>query len=423
MARRAIIALMVAAGVGFQARCAIADEPDTTHNSILTRPALLDGPGSPKEALRARGIIVDFSVSHFYQGLVAGEGSKDWQFGSKADAVVTFDGGKLGLWQGLYVTVHQEWVWGEDANRQGDGSLLPVNTAMAFPRLGGYERDTSIIVTQAFNPQLSISVGKFNMLDVAAKTPLLGGGGLDTFMHMGIAAPISGVTPPYVVGVSATFKTEPAVFNLFIYDPRNAQDWDVVKSPFSEGTTTSLSVVVPVKVAGLSGSHGVRAVHSSKTGFDLADLPQLLLPPEIAGVAGTKSGYWYLSYSLQQYLYQNPANPQEGWGMFGHVAISDGNPNPIQSSWYTGIGGTSFLPGRSLDRWGIAYFRYNLSDDLLTGLGMLGIDLRDEQGLEAYYNIALTPWLRLTGNVEYIKSFRPDRDDIVFLGLRSQVKF
>jgi porin len=404
---------------------ALADERGGNEavNSIFTRPSLLDGPGSPKEALRTRGIVVDFSVTQFYQGLVSGNGNTAWQYGGKGDAVVTLDGGKLGLWRGLYVTMHQEWVWGEDVNNLGDGSLLPVNTAMAFPRLGGYERDTSIVITQAFNEQLSISVGKFNMLDAAAQTPLIGGGGINTFMHIGLAAPVSGVTPPYIVGTSLTFKTEPAIFNVFIYDPRNAQDMNVVQHPFAEGTTTSLSVTIPTNIAGLTGYQGFRGVHSSKEGLDLASVPQLLLPPEARTAVGTKSGYWYFAYSFQQYLFQNPANPQEGWGVFGQVAVSEGNPNPIQSSWFAGLGGTSFIPGRALDRWGVAYFRYNLSDDLLSGLSTLGVNLRDEQGAEAYYNLAVTPWFRLTANVEYIKPFRPDREDAVFVGLRSQVKF
>jgi porin len=390
--------------------------------SLLTRASLLDGAGGPKEALRARGITVDFSLTQFYQGLVSGNGNKEWQHGSKADAVVTFDGAKVGLWRGLYVAVHQQWVWGEDVNNQGDRSLLPVNTAMALPRLGGYERDTSLVITQIFNEQLSISAGKFNMLDAAAKTPLIGGGGIDTFTHFGLAAPVSGVTPPYIVGTSLTFKTEPAIFNVLIYDPRNSQDWDVVQHPFAEGTTISLSVTIPVKIAGLTGYQGLRGVHSSAQGLDLASVPQLALPPGTGGVLGTKSGYWYFAYSFQQYLFQSSTNPQEGWGVFGQVAVSDGNPNPIQSSWYAGLGGTSFIPGRSLDRWGVAYFRYNLSDELLAGLSTIGIDRRDEQGLEAYYNLAVTPWFRLTGNVEYIKPFRPDREDAIFLGLRTQVK-
>ena len=188
---------------------------------------------------------------------------------------------------------------------------------MGFPRLGGHEQDTSIIVTQAFSEQLSVSVGKFNMLDAASKTPLMGGGGLDTFMNTALAAPISGVTPPYIVGAIGTLKTEPAIFTLMVYDPRNAQDWDVVENPFEEGTTTSLSITVPTKIGGLSGYYGVRGVYSSLDGFNLANLPQLILPPGEAGPAEgalTKDGYWYFSASVQQYLYQDPSNPAVGWG-------------------------------------------------------------------------------------------------------------
>jgi porin len=390
---------------------------------LFSRPALMDGAGTPKEALRARGIVVDGSVTQFYQGLVSGNGNKEWQYGGKGDVIATFDGAQLGLWRGLYVNVHQEWVWGEDVNNQADGSLLPVNAATGFPRLGGYDRDTSLVITQIFNEQFSISAGKFNMLDAAAKTPLIGGGGLDTFTHVGLAAPVSGVTPPYIVGTSLTFKTEPAIFNVLIYDPRSAQDWGVVSNPFAEGTTTSVSVTIPVKLFGLTGYQGLRGVHSSQEGFDLATIPQLFLPPDSDSVLDQTLNYWYFAYSFQQYLYQNPANPQEAWGVFGQVAFSDANPNPIRSSWYAGVGGNSFLPGRSSDRWGIAYFRYNLSDDLLSGLSALGINIRDEHGAEAYYNLAVTPWFRLTANVEYIVPFRPDREDAVFTGLRSQMKF
>jgi porin len=408
--------------VGSEARAEDAGEA-ASMQSLLTRPSLLDGEGSPKEAVRSRGIIADFSLTQFYQGVVSGDGNKDWQYGGKGDAVVTMVGEKLGLWSGFFVTLHQEWLYGNDANTQGDGSLLPVNTALAFPRLGDHERDTSIIVTQNFGEHWSLTAGKFNMLDAASKTPLLGGGGIDTFMNVSLAAPISGVTPPYIVGGSLTLKTEPAIFNLLVYDPRNAQDWDVIEHPFSKGTTTSLSITVPVKIAGLTGYQGVRGVYSSKAGLDLADVPGLLLPPEAQSVLGTKQGYWYFSYSFQQYLFQSPTNPKEGWGVFGQAAISDGNPNPIEWSVLAGIGGSSFLPGRALDRWGVAFFHYGLSRDLVSGLSTLGINIRDEQGVEAYYNFAVTPWFLVTADLQYIEPFRPDRDDAVFMGLRSQVKF
>lgn len=413
-----ILAIMLAS------RAANAQEASPVpSDDFWSRPALLDGAGSVKEALRERGIIIDGSFTQFYQGVVSGDGDKRWQYGGKGDLIATFDGGKLGLWRGLYVNVHQEWLYGEDANTQGDGSLFPLNTALGFPRLGGYERDTSIILTQAFNEAFSISVGKFNMLDAASKTPLIGGGGIDTFMNTGLAAPISGVTPPYIVGAIATLKTQPAIFTLMVYDPRNAQDWDVIEHPFDTGTTTSLSVTIPTQIGGLTGYYGVRGVYSSQTGLDLASIPQLIqLPPQSRTVL-TKEGYWYGSVSAQQYLFQSPTNPAVGWGIFGQVALSDGNPNPLRWSGLGGLGGSSFIPGRENDRWGFGYFHYGFSDELVSGLSKLGIGLRDEAGVEAFYNLALTPWFRLSGDVQWIHPFRPDRDDAVIMAVRTQTKF
>lgn len=390
---------------------------------VWRRSALLDGEGSPKQALRERGIQLDGSLTQFYQGVVSGDGKTDWEYGGKGDVIVTFDGGKLGLWSGLFVNVHQEWLYGEDANSQGDGSLFPLNTAMGFPRLGGYERDTSIVVTQVVTSSLSVSAGKFNMLDGAAKTPLLGGGGIDTFFNTALAAPISGVTPPYLLGTIATLKTQPAVFTFMIYDPRNAQDWDAIERPFDTGTTTSIAATVPTKLLGLTGYYGVRGVYSSKTGLDLASLPELIRLPSQAASIMTKEGYWYGSASAQQFLFQSATNPAVGWGLFGQVSISDGNPNPIRWSAIAGVGGASFVAGRDLDRWGVAYFHYGLSDELVDGLSRLKIDLRDEKGLEAFYNLAVTPWFRVTPNVQLIRPFRPDRDDAVVMAIRTQTKF
>jgi porin len=387
---------------------------------------LLEGSGSPKEELRERGIVVDAWLTQFYQGVVAGDGDREWQYGGKGDLIVTFDGGKIGLWKGLYVNVHQEWLYGEDANNQGDGSLFPVNTAMGFPRLGGYDQDTSIIVTQAFGEHLSVSIGKFNVLDIAAKTPLMGGGGLDTFMNTALAAPISGVTPPYIVGGIATLKTQPAIFTLMVYDPRNAQDWNVVEHPFEEGTTTSLSVTVPTKAVGLTGYYGVRGVYSSLEGLNLDNIPQLILPPADGAAAEadlTRDGYWYVSATMQQYLYQDPNNPAVGWGIFAEAAISDGNPNPLQWHFFGGLAGNSPLPGRETDRWGIGYFYYGVSDDLIEGLGVVGLPIADEQGVEAFYNYFITPWLRLTGDIQWIDTGRDDLTDAVLTAVRLQTRF
>lgn len=428
---RVIAVITSACTICFQEASAQKVSEASRSHSLGSRPSLFDGPGSPKQALREHGIDVEAWLTQFYQGVITGDGDKSWQYGGKGDLIATFDMSKLGLWQGLSVNVHQEWVYGDDANTLGTGAIFPVNTALAFPRSGGRENDTSLIISQTIGERISIAFGKFNMLDAAAKTPLVGGGGLDTFMNLGLAAPASGVTPPYLFGAIATLRTEPASFTLMVYDPRNAQSWDVIKNPFSEGVTTSLSVKVPVTIAGLKGFYGVRGVYSSQEGLDLATIPALIdLPPASESILSRK-GYWYLSASVQQYLYHSPDNPEVGWGFFGEAAISDGNPNPLEWHFLVGLAGQGPFPGREQDRWGIGYFKYGLSRDLINGLAIIGSAIGNdpsffigaEQGIELFYNMFLTPWLRITGDLQWIDPHEVRHKNALVGALRMQIRF
>jgi porin len=389
---------------------------------VLTNQAHADEAPDLKRDLADAGIDLGLSLTEFVQSAVAGDGGSDWKIGGKIDATLGLDGNRLGLWPGLTVSIHQEWVHGDDVNDQGDGSLLPVNVAMGFPRLGGDDAETAVVLTQSFDVQVSVSLGKFNMLDAAARTPLIGGGGISTFSHVGLAAPISGVTPPYLLGAMGTVRTDALITTVMIYDPRNAQDSKVLEAPFEDGVTVSLSATKPVTfLGGKPGFQGLRAVYSSQRGLDLNDIPQLALPPEAEAVIGEKSGYWYLAYSFQQYLSYNAG---KGWGVYGQAAISDGNPNTIESSLLAGVGGDSPLANRTDDRWGLGYFRYNLSSRLLDGLQAVGINnLRHEQGLEAFYSLAVLETLRLTASLNYIAPGNSDRDDALFTGLRFQARF
>jgi len=391
---------------------------------VLSAQAGAAEPSGLKSDLAAAGVNFDLSLTHFLQSAVAGDGDPEWKSGGKIDATLGIDGARFGLWNGFSISIHQEIAYGEDVNEQGDGSLLPVNVALGFPRLGGQDAETAVVFTQVVNDKISVSAGKFNMLDAAARTPLLGGGGINTFTHVGLAAPISGVTPPYLLGAMGTLKLSDVIATLMIYDPRNAQDSDIIGEPFDDGVTTSLSLTFPVTLGGRPGFQGIRGVYSTQRGLDLNDIPQLALPPEAETVVGQKSRYWYAAYSFQQYLFQDSSNPAKGWGVFGQFAISDGNPNTVESSVFVGVGGDSPLAGRINDRWGVGYFRYNLSDRLLDGLQALGIsNLRDEQGIEAYYNVAVYDELRVTATVNYISPGNSDRDDALFFGVRTQLKF
>jgi porin len=391
----------------------------------LATPAFADDWAQPvvnlQQSLAALGISLGGGVTGFGQGLAGGDGESGVPFGGKADLLLGLDAGKLGLCPGLSVSTHLEQDFGQSANQQGGGAILPVNTALAFPTQGGTTTDLSLIVTQKFGDAVSISLGKFNMLDVAARTPLIGGGGEATFWNIGLAAPVSGVTPPYIFCGIATVNTAPATLTLMVYDPRNAQDPDVISHPFSQGTTTSLSAKVQTSFFGLTGYQTVRGVTSTAEGFNFDDPPQLLLPPGLQTTKLTKQGYAFGSWAVQQFLWQDPENPGKGWGFFGQISASDANPNPIGNTIIAGVGGST--PTRPDDRWGVVWCDYLFSRALASGLGAFGGGLDDERVLEAYYDAAVAPHVRFGPDAQVIWPGTPGYSTALFLGLRGRVTF
>ena len=70
-----------------------------------------------------------------------------------------------------------------------------------------------------------------------------------------------------------------------------------------------------------------------------------------------------------------------------------------------GISGTSQISGRKADTFGIAYFYLGVSEPLKE-LAPLLLPLRNEYGVELYYNVAITPWCQITPDIQVISPFR-----------------
>jgi porin len=389
---------------------------------LAERPSLFGGPGSPEASLAQHGIGLDISAVQFGQGLVSGDGpNKSWQYGGKAIAKVAIDGAKAGLWDGFSVSLIGEYQWGKNVNGYG-GTLFPVNTALTFPQDGGSGGDLSLTFTQRFSPEFAVTVGKFNMVDFASRTPLLGGGGINTFWNACLASPITGLVPPYLTGVSFDVSTSLAQISLMVYDPRGATQTSGLDNWGSDGVSGRLSAMFPIKVGGLSGYQSLTVVATSQNMIDLADLPYLILPPGARPPVDSKSGAYFFSYSFQQYLVQNPDNPREGWGIFGQTGYAE-NPNPYHWMVIAGVAGSSPIAGRNLDRFGVGYFRYSFNKDLVDSLQVLHFGLRDEYGVELFYNAAVTPWFRLAGDIQYIRPGNGSFGNALFAGVSAQIKF
>ncbi|WP_281930388.1 carbohydrate porin [Methylocystis iwaonis] len=405
-------------------------------SSLATQSSLTDTPDGPKAQLRRFGVAPDVWVTQFYQGQIAGDASQTWFYGGKVDAFLKIDAEKLGLWPGFHVSAQYEHYFGDNINRR-DNALLPVNTAQAYVNKQGYHSALSVSVTQDFGEHVSVSAGKFNMMTIASQTPLLGGGGIDTFMNRAFALPSTGVaytavrggaadrvvvSAPYLIGGAVTFKTAPATLTLLVVDPRSAQNPQVIEHPFEKGLAVGGSVTIPTEIFGLRGFHTLRAAYSNARGIDLNDVPQERLLAAVGGPVITKKGYWFSSYALQQNLFQSRDKPSVGWGLFTLGTLSDGNPNPVKWSVLVGLAGNNLIEGRENDRWGVGFFHYGLTKPLLSALEALDVRRRSEGGVEAFYNLAITPWLRLSADLQLIDPWNPAKQRETYMALRLQTK-
>jgi len=147
-----------------------------------------------------------------------------------------------------------------------------------------------------------------------------------------------------------------------------------------------------------------------------------------------KDNSWSFHYNFDQFLYE-PKKGQ-GIGIFGRFGASDGNPNPVHYFYSIGVGGKGVISGRPLDQFGIGYYYMDITSPKFTGLlATREVPLQSGQGLEAYYNFAITPWMKLTPDIQVVRGGQKDKlvstippvkqsiDAATVVGLRLQLVF
>jgi porin len=102
--------------------------------------------------------------------------------------------------------------------------------------------------------------------------------------------------------------------------------------------------------------------------------------------------------------------------------IADDNPNAVRWFGIVGVSGFSPLPCRDQDSFGIAYFYLGVSEPL-KNLAPVLLPLQDEQGIEVYYNMAVTPWCQITPDLQVISPFHDRVESSLLFGLRAKIDF
>jgi porin len=201
-------------------------------------------------------------------------------------------------------------------------------------------------------------------------------------------------------------------------------------SDIGDGTTWSTAVDLQHRLGGLPGGATLAFLYGFDGNFDR--IGGLNLDPGGGITLGTKSHAFAGYASLWQYLYTEEEPPDavdprdgrqdlQGVGSFLMLGLADEDTNPSQWSVAAGLSGRGLIPGRDDDTCGLGYFYNNLQspetailNNFLSG---------STQGLEAYYNIAVTRSVALSLDFQWTDSAIRQLDDAVVLGLRLNIRF
>ena len=377
-----------------------------------------------RDALFDEGIDLRTNLSQFYQGVTGGGLRRSFPYGLKFDYFGTIEGEKLVGWEGLFINLHGESRFGQSINGNV-GSLVPANFALEFPRpTGSASALTNMQVEQFLGSDFVVTFGKLNAADGVNIHPFLGGNGINRFMNEAfVLSPIYGRTIPYSTpgaGFSYLRDFDP-IFTLLVLDTSGRPDTSGVGRMFSNGMTLFGHLRVPVTPFGLPGHQSLEGTYASGRFSPLSEDDYIILgQPGVPGIK--RSGSWVITYGFDQFLVVDDDDATRGWGIFANISLADQDTNPVRWFLNLGAGGTSPLPGRSADSWGLGYYYLGTSSVLRQALGPVAPG-GGEQGFEVYYDAAITRWFTMTADIQAVDAALFGSRSAFLFGLRAKLDF
>jgi porin len=266
---------------------------------------------------------------------------------------------------------------------------------------------TGFLFTQPLSKNLVVYAGKKDVLGSFDQDYFAGGDGTGQFVNQAFVA-----NPAFLLGLPYTsytagvvVPTEWGVLKAFVYDPKDRTTETLrVDDLFSKGVIVGGEVKVKSNFFGLPGEQHVGGVwkHHQLTNLSFNEPPPGVYPEPTVPGSPTLWNSHTIYTGFDQFLKTFKEDQRRGWGLFGRASLSDGNPTPVRYFVSAGLGGDSLLRSGRNDTWGIAWYYVGAS----TEFGVVPravFDPHDGTGVEAFYNIQVTPWLTVTPDVQYIQ--------------------
>jgi porin len=416
----AVLALTASAGV---TRAQNEPPPDYS-GDIWTRPTLTGDWGGLRNDWAKKGMTFDLSATQVEMGVLNGGRQEHWHYAGRWDFVFNLDTQKAGLWPGGFFTLEAEGNWGSKVNRDA-GAISPVDSNDIYPLPGDNNpiELPEVSYAQFLSPHLGFFVGKVATLTSTSgdMNEFAHGKGDDNFMNLAFNINPAAVLIPYsalAAGVIILPGKTPhdAIVTLSVLDAEGSPGTTGFNTVFDGGTLYSAEGRVRTDFFGRTGHQLLGGAYSDKLYTSLNQDFRFIVENR---ALRANSNAWSVYYNFDQYLYEPVKGSGKGLGVFGRFGATDDAVLPVKFFWSIGVGGKGMIPGRPNDNFGIGYY------DLITSNAGIPsrLGINDEWGVEAFYNVAVTPWAMFTVDLQYVEGALPRSDDALVLGARLKVRF
>ena len=388
--------------------------------------------GGTRSRWKEKGVELEFEYVGIVQGIASGGTSDQTTLTNKLETKWKFDLGKVAGWKFWSSEIKAEWRFGGPVIT-GTGGINFVNTAGITPGASGsIVSVTAVNFTRIIPKDMKkgdlwvVAFGRFNLLDLIDED-FFGGAGEERFLNIAPIGPLTVLRQVPLVTTAVSFATvkggEPR-FSFTVLDPNDQSLDPGLDPPFADGVTFSPAYNIPTKYFGKTAKHTIGGAITTKKYTPFDAIRQIVIPGPALNPVEPKRGSWSATYDFRQYLVER--GHRDGWGLFTQLSVSDKDTSPITRFLNVGLGGNGLIASRRNDEFGLSYAYTNLSSVLKDNINLITFGLRSlqaEHQVEGFYNLHITPWLRLTGDLQIIRGVRPRVDTSVVPGGRLEVIF
>ena len=407
------------------------------------RTTLFDDPGGWRTRAYDSGLTLDAELTQVFQGVVSGgsaKGSGSGAYNGLFEANLDLDTAKAGLWSGGLFVFTEQSSFGHPLKSQA-GNLSPVNATALWP-IPYYDSSvlTEYLLIQALPLNTVVLVGRLDPSKYLDQNSFSCNSDYQ-FLNVSMNSnPLFGRFLTYSVyaAIFMTKMSEDFTLAYGIWTP-NSQPGDYGGNWDDYGA--ALYPMFKYKAFNLPGEIQVIGAYTSKNAADVAN-PRFV-PGQITGNGPTKSDNWIVEVSGEQYIWQPKgasvpeaegghkeeyhvptkdfAQDQPGIGLFYRFSCTPADRSAYNVYLSGGIGGRGAIAGRPYDRFGVGPYWVKQSHDVNS---LLENRLGDEVGLEAFYNFAITPYVQLSFDAQWIVDpGKQSSDHAVVLGTRLNIRF